>query len=203
MGEEKNPPREEPLDLPWVGKTAHDDPIGIRGDKRANDRRPRDGCADQAGLKRLRPSPGGFPRNIRPEDQEFLVDGRIDADIGAASELDSLEQETPSFLGEGDLHPAVFELDCLELKGSRRVLNSAGPDGPVHLRVNPHVLALCLHVTHHVLANRFDCARRSLRSRSPPRDSERDRQDTLLLLLRHGLTDPSALAARSDASDGG
>ncbi len=203
MAEGKNSRREEPLDLPWVGKTAHDDPMGIRSDKRANDRGPRDRCADEAGLKRLRPSLRGFPRNICRDDQEFLVDGRVDADIGVASNIDSLEQGTPSFLGEGDLHPAVFELDCFELKGSRRVLNPAGPERPVHLRVNPHVLPLGLHVAHHVLANRFDCARRSLRPWGPPRHSEGNRQDTLLLLLRHGLTDPNALAASSGASDGG
>src|SRR2546428_658102 len=71
-------------------------------------------------------------RCLGPDDEDLLVHRRVHADVGVAVEIQALEQETPSFLGEGNLHAAVLELDRAELDPLRGLLDPAGPQGDVH-----------------------------------------------------------------------
>src|SRR5437867_4359118 len=68
-----------------------------------------------------------------------------------------------AILGEGNLHAAVLELDRAELDPLRGLLDPAGPQGDVHLRVDPHVLPLRLRVPDHVLPDRLDGPRDAFR----------------------------------------
>src|SRR5437879_12644949 len=67
-----------------------------------------------------------------------------------------LSRKPPLLLGEGYLDAAILELDRTELDALRRLLDPPGPQGPVHLRVDPHVLRLRLRMAHDEFADRLD-----------------------------------------------
>src|SRR6058998_3703734 len=106
----------------------------------------------------------------------------------------------PSVLREGDDGGAVLELDRLDADPAGRMLAAALPQVLVQDIVDEN--SIRLQVLLHVLPDRLDRPRRSVRAGRRPSGPQGDDHDAFLFLLGHGLTPSVCSAAMTASSDG-
>src|SRR2546427_8800185 len=168
--------------------------------ERADDGRVPDARDDGGGLERTDDVPRRRLRDVRGYDQQLIVRRAENADVRVPRDLEPPKQMGPSVLREGDDGGAVLELDRLDANPAGRMLAAALPQVIVQNIVNED--SIRLHVFLHVLPNRLDRPRRSVRAGRRPRGPQGDDHDAFLFLLGHGLTPSACSVATTASSDG-
>src|SRR5207249_1982048 len=133
-------------------------------------------------------------RDVRCNDQPFVVRRAENPHVGVPRDLQAPKQTGPSILRERNDGGAVFELDRLDADAPGRVFAALLPQVFVQHVVDEDPVRLEMLL--HVLADRLDGPRRSIRAAGSPRLTKGHHHDSFFLLLAHGLT-PSARDRRA------
>src|SRR2546427_11379282 len=168
--------------------------------ERADDGRVPGARDDGGGLERPADVRRRRVRDGRGYDQQLIVRRAENADVRVPRDLEPPKQMGPSVLREGDDGGAVLELDGLDADPAGRMLAAALPQVLVQDIVDENPVRL--QVLLHVLPNRLDRPRRSVRAGRRPGGPQGDEHDAFFFLLGHDLT-PSACSVATTASSGG
>src|SRR5438094_2238854 len=122
--------------------------------------------------------------DVRGHDQQLVVRRAENADVRVPRDLEPPKQMGPSVLREGDDGGAVLELDRLDADPAGRMLAAAFPQVLVQDIVDENPIRL--QVLLHVLPDRLDRPRRSVRAGRRPGSPQGNDHDAFLFLLGHG-----------------